>query len=82
MSSKIPDWIGESGGSSLGGGGKTVANLDRDVVPVVEEKNPWLAPLIKPTDNCGPMVIIAPLQAGPLGIRKLNVSTLGPGVYM
>jgi hypothetical protein len=67
----MDDSIGGSGGSSRGGEGKTVGDETKAVVPVRALKAAWFAPEIRPTDNWGPNVIMLPLYAGPLGIRKL-----------
>lgn len=63
--------MGGSGDKTLGAGGKIVAEEDNCTVPVCAEKAAWLAPEINPMLNWGPSVIMAPLQACPLGTRKL-----------
>jgi len=76
----MDDPISGRGGSSRGGDGITVGDENSCTVPDPAEKKDWFAPEIKPTARRGPSVIMLPLQAGPLGVRKLKDSKV-PALY-
>jgi hypothetical protein len=76
----MDDPISGRGGSSRGGEGMTVGEPTNMFVPDPAEKKDWFPPETRPTAKRGPSVIMLPVQAGPLGVRKLKDSKV-PALY-